>query len=858
MLDSMPRSPRRGVSRASARAFASLGPLSQVSGSEPPVLGTGLQQRQREYFVKLQDGYRSLQQDIESMTARIHNLERDTQSLRAGEIFPQAVVDQLAQTVDFEKAQLQNILLDQQGLERQKRSLEEGHLALQALGSEKETDIMLLRAELCHLEEEHTLLGEQLVAFEAKASAEADAGGVRLPKEEAEKVDAVIDDVFEGVMFGAGPDGKDAIVHNALLDGEGAPLPVDHEESKWERKVAGRLALLEVVAKDKSSAAMSTAETAAVNAANVVQVAQEAQCQVWTMLLEDESLRETFEDEGSVTFAAHAAWTAHGRAMRERQSIAAADTATTTTIAAVHQGARLSEAVAAGLCAADAYYEVQVAAGVAGPRVTAETTETSGMRVTAETAETNGMQVPPKAKLVADKVGQSVLAAVGPGGHALEWTRKAAAAVCLGLMADIHPNARRGAGHDSTSRPHRTEANGTLDMSGIDVELSQGQLRTLVSECATMAAAGSTKEELVAHVLMFRADDGGKNDGSGAKQQDENESDAQMTRNVTEVAQQMKKAGGSKRAIAAARHATGEASRQPGCSRGQALAAGRAAGHATERNLESIAVALSSVAAASTYGVVEAKNAQLEAENVQRMSFNSTVTVSNSVRIDTDPVDAVPVVTEAAKAGADLLAGVGNDVDDGDDGGNGDGNCVELATALAALAAEAASSAYNQGYMKYEALAGADAATQKVFEMASQSPAMFKKVRGKLNRATRTWLGRSFNTAWPQACKAAASWGGAHVPTVAAEVALWAAQSGASAASLDAVCALNTREAGQCLGAYAALLDGSKLPPASERVEVGLELLSHAREKARLLAHISGMDVDDAIRMATAAVVAGM
>ena len=64
----------------------------------------------------------------------------------------------------------------------------------------------------------YTHTGERLAYFEAKAGAEAQ--GIRLPEEEAEKVDSVIDDVFDGIAFDVEmPSQRGGGVH-VLLEGE--------------------------------------------------------------------------------------------------------------------------------------------------------------------------------------------------------------------------------------------------------------------------------------------------------------------------------------------------------------------------------------------------------------------------------------------------------------------------------------------------------------------------------------------------------------------------------------------------------------------------------------------------------------
>ena len=211
-------SPRRSLPRAIPSFGLSFGPLAHVPGSEPAVLGTGLQQRQRDAFDKVRDDHRSLQADIETMRQKLHTLERETRSLRSGELHSQSEVDQLLYTMDAATAEVQSMARERQGLEQQRRSLEASRAALEALGGEKEAAIGVLRAELCSMEAAEKMLAQRLAYFEAKAGAEAE--GIRLPVEEAEKVDSVIDEVFDGISFDVEMPSQRGGGPHVLLEGE--------------------------------------------------------------------------------------------------------------------------------------------------------------------------------------------------------------------------------------------------------------------------------------------------------------------------------------------------------------------------------------------------------------------------------------------------------------------------------------------------------------------------------------------------------------------------------------------------------------------------------------------------------------
>ena len=78
-----------------------------------------------------------------------------------------------------------------------------------------------------------------------------------------------------------------------------------------------------------------------VRASTVIRRAQEAQCEVWTQLLDQTSHQEIFGARAML--AAHAAWLVHGQLLRESKTTATAAAATAAALAAVGQGARLTQ-----------------------------------------------------------------------------------------------------------------------------------------------------------------------------------------------------------------------------------------------------------------------------------------------------------------------------------------------------------------------------------------------------------------------------------------------------------------------------------------------------------------------------------
>lgn len=204
---------------------------------------------------------------------------------------------------------------------------------------------------------------------------------------------------------------------------------------------------------------------------------------------------------------------------------------------------------------------------------------------------------------------------------------------------------------------------------------------------------------------------------------------------------------------------------------------------------------------------------------------------------------------------------------------------------------------------------------------------MARKLRGTLLSTTADWLRDCFTATWPHACNAAAAYGRADVPGVAAEVALATRLAGGSSSTVDALARLHARLAAEKIGVYAppplrregALHDlrvhrdvsagdayaptlslvspaaqqaeaGSSaegesgesgktgpqvvtkpelsvevldegeisISPAEQRAARGLELLSYARERARVMAVGANLDIQEAVDVATAAVVAGL
>ena len=189
-------SPRLSTPSMMMRPGDMAGPLSKVAGPEPPIIGTGLQQRQAQYIGGLEDGVKRLRQGLEEAQERMRGLERETLCLRKGEVFPQTVMQQLITTMDLERSNMLNMELQYRDLEKAQQALLDQRRALQAMGSEQGTSLEALRSALSEADAATEMLIKRVAALEALATGD----GVEMTAEEGEKLNSVIDDVFEGMI----------------------------------------------------------------------------------------------------------------------------------------------------------------------------------------------------------------------------------------------------------------------------------------------------------------------------------------------------------------------------------------------------------------------------------------------------------------------------------------------------------------------------------------------------------------------------------------------------------------------------------------------------------------------------------
>ena len=161
-------------------------PAALIAGQEP-VLGSSLQRQQLTEFQRKQLEYKLLVSDLQQSETRLDMLENESWRVRKGDIYPQNVVAQMSDHIDIEEAR--------HSAERD--GLLATNEALKNSGLDLATQVRLLQSELLVADRDVAGLRGELEDFQYKAASEAT--GVQMDAEQAAEVNAVLDEVFDGM-----------------------------------------------------------------------------------------------------------------------------------------------------------------------------------------------------------------------------------------------------------------------------------------------------------------------------------------------------------------------------------------------------------------------------------------------------------------------------------------------------------------------------------------------------------------------------------------------------------------------------------------------------------------------------------
>ena len=202
----LPERPQSAVEQA-PRRIADMRPLSArpfTRAPAPPrptpvtssLLGGGLQQRQHAFFKSLQDDRRSLESSLTAVRAHVAHLESETRSLRSGAVLPPTVVEQMSHHIDACEETATRLALEVRGLQAHgAQSIAEHRAQCAALGSA----LSAAEKEQGQLHQAMERVERDLEQMERQAAMEREGVGVAMAAEEAEAVEAAIEEAFNSV-----------------------------------------------------------------------------------------------------------------------------------------------------------------------------------------------------------------------------------------------------------------------------------------------------------------------------------------------------------------------------------------------------------------------------------------------------------------------------------------------------------------------------------------------------------------------------------------------------------------------------------------------------------------------------------